>query len=446
MKNIRIYSLLFLSLMFLGSCTDELDLEPPQGLDVADALSTDANIKAVLIGAYDELSDGDLFGGNTLRNAELLGADDELQFSGTFGDPSDIWRKEITVINGDVSDLWIDGYAVINVTNNILANIEVVNEGDQALVEAEAKFLRGLMYFELVRFFGKDYTDGDPSVNLGVPLVTIPNDTSAVPRSSVETIYQSIIDDLEYAEANLPVENGTYANSVAAGALLSRVYLQMADYPAARDAANAALEKADGTYDLVSLENVYNNESNGAEDIFSIQVTSQDGENNMQLFFAAKANGGRGDVEIFQKHLDLYEDGDLRAELFYIDPATEDTRTSKWVNQFANVTYIRVAELYLTRAEANFREGTTVGDTPANDLNKIRSRAGLADNLAPTLADILKDRKLELAFEGHSIHDIKRLKGSADGFNFDHDKLVFPIPDRERNINTELVQNGGYGT
>ncbi|WP_421869700.1 RagB/SusD family nutrient uptake outer membrane protein [Marinoscillum sp.] len=445
MKNIKIYSILFLSFLVLGSCTDQLDLNPPQDIDNSIALNSDANVKTVLIGAYDALSDGDLFGGNTQRNSELLGADDELQFSGTFGDPSDIWRKEMTVINGDVADLWLDGYNTINIANNILASLEVVNEEDQALVEAESRFIRGLMYFELVLFFGPSYAEGSPSSLPGVPLVTEPNNVDPVERASVQAVYDFIIDDLEFAIANLPAENGVYANSVAAGAILSRVYLQMADYAGARDAANAALTAANGVYDLTTFAGAFNNQSNSIEDVFSIQVTTQDGVNNMQLFFAASSFGGRGDIEIQQKHLDMYEAGDVRGSFFYTDAATGDTRTSKWTDQFANVTYIRLAELYLTRAEANFREGTAIGDTPANDLNRIRGRAGLLPNLTPTLNDILMERKLELAFEGHSIHDIKRLQGTTDGFAYDANELVFPIPDRERNINPDLRQNDGYG-
>ena len=446
MKNVKIYSILFLSLLILGSCADELDLSPPQDIDNVFALSTDANVKTVLSGAYDALSDTDLFGGNTQRNSELLGADDELQFSGTFGDPSDIWRKEITVINGDVADLWLDGYRTINITNNILAALDVVNEEDRSTVEAEARFIRGMMYLELVLFFGPSYSDGDPATNLGVPLVTKPNDVNPVDRATVSAVYDFVIEDLSFAAANLPADNGVYANSVAASALLSRAYLQQGDYASARDAADAALTEADGEYGLAgSFSEAFNNQSNGIEDVFSIQVTTQDGSNNMQLFFASTFNGGRGDVEILPKHLNLYEVGDERGSFFYTDESTGDTRTAKWTDQFANVTFIRLAELYLTRAEANFREGTAVGATPASDLNMIRNRAGLGDITTPTLADILNERKLELAFEGHRIHDIKRLQGSSDGFSFSAPELVFPIPDRERNINPGLQQNDGYG-
>ncbi|MBK8429477.1 MAG: RagB/SusD family nutrient uptake outer membrane protein [Lewinellaceae bacterium] len=63
---------------------------------------------------------------------------------------------------------------------------------------------------------------------------------------------------------------------------------------------------------------------------------------------------------------------------------------------------------------------------------------------ATALCALLYERRLELAHEGHRIHDIKRLKGTADGLNWDDEKLLYPIPARELEANTKLVQNEGY--
>ena len=79
------------------------------------------------------------------------------------------------------------------------------------------------------------------------------------------------------------------------------------------------------------------------------------------------------------------------------------------------------------------------------DVNKIRVRANLSPLVIVTLADILKERKLELAHEGQALHDLKRTKGSADGLAYDADKMVFPIPQREVDASAgKLVQNSGY--
>jgi len=438
MKKFNIY--IFIALLLVGvSCEDRLDLLPPQDVDNSVALSTDANVKAVLLGAYDALSNGDLFGGNTLRNSELLGADGEIVFSGTFGDPADIWRKQITNINSDVTETWIEGYEVINICNNVLSALDVVDEADRALVEGEAKFIRGLMYFELVKFFGTPYSAGGANSSLAIPIADTPNSTEEYEKSTVEEVYQLVISDLTFAENNLPSDNGTFANRVAAAAVLSRVFLQQENFAGARDAANRGLNYATGVYSLVgNLAGVYNNTNNTSEDVFAIQVNTQDGVNNMQLFFASPTLGGRGDIEIQPSHFDIYEANDERANLFYNDEATGDIRTAKWTNQFGNVVLVRLAELYLTRAEGNVRLGQSVGDSPANDLNLLRQRAGLADVVSPTLADVLAERNAELAFEGHKIHDIKRLQLSTDGLSYDSDQLIFPVPQREEGVNPNL--------
>ena len=80
----------------------------------------------------------------------------------------------------------------------------------------------------------------------------------------------------------------------------------------------------------------------------------------------------------------------------------------------------------------------------AADIKLIRDRAGLPELAAPTLAQILNERELELAFEGQGIWDAKRLKLSVDGRSWDDPKLTFPMPLRERNINGGLDQNPGY--
>ena len=101
--------------------------------------------------------------------------------------------------------------------------------------------------------------------------------------------------------------------------------------------------------------------------------------------------------------------------------------------------------MYLTRAEANFRLSTNIGDTPENDMLAIRDRAGLAA-IPTTLNNITKERHLELAHEGQRIHDVKRLRQSVDGFAYDANKLVLPIPIREINAvgPSILIQNPGY--
>ena len=102
--------------------------------------------------------------------------------------------------------------------------------------------------------------------------------------------------------------------------------------------------------------------------------------------------------------------------------------------------------MYLTRAEANTETGMQIGDTPKNDIDKIRKRAGLneLDN-SPTLEQIYEERQLELAFEGFRLHDLRRWKKQIGNLPYNSNELVLPIPQREiEATGGQLQQNEGY--
>jgi hypothetical protein len=116
----------------------------------------------------------------------------------------------------------------------------------------------------------------------------------------------------------------------------------------------------------------------------------------------------------------------------------------KHLDRFGDVPVIRLSEMYLTRAEANVRGGTSVGASALSDVNAIRTRAGLTALSTVTLADVLKERKLELAFEGQALPDAKRLQTAVGTLAWNSPRLILPIPQREMDVNKKLVQNEGY--
>ena len=447
-------------LVMLDSCQSRLDVSPTQTIDQSIALNTSKDVEAALVGAYDGLqgtnSNGDTYAGGYQYTSELLAAvSNEVRFGGTFANLQELFRKEITTINITAEGLWMRSYLTINRTNNVLANVEKVGAKNSVL-EGEALFIRGAVYFELVRLYAKQWGDGNNTTNLGVPLVftptTIVTEADKVPRSTVAQVYAQAIEDLTKAEQLLPVTNrGAYATKGAAAAILARIYLQQGNYAAARDAANRVI--ASNRYRLVTPfgmafnTKLNNNGGTPAEYVFSIQVNDQDGFNGMNTFFGTTigsipGTAGRGDIRVQPDHIALYEAGDARGA-FFIKP-TANTFTYKFLDRFGHVPVVRLAEMILTRAEANFRLGTAVGATPVEDINTIRTRAGLPSVTSVTLASILKERKLELAFEGHALHDIKRTGGTVGALPFNSPKLILPIPQREMDVNTQLVQNEGY--
>jgi len=105
--------------------------------------------------------------------------------------------------------------------------------------------------------------------------------------------------------------------------------------------------------------------------------------------------------------------------------------------------------MFLTRAEANFENSSAIGADPVDDINIIRLRAGLDEVGSVDIEDIRRERRLELAWEGHRLHDLRRwqgtlFEGTDSEIPYNSPRLVLPIPQREMDVNENLVQNPGY--
>ncbi|NND52223.1 MAG: RagB/SusD family nutrient uptake outer membrane protein, partial [Flavobacteriaceae bacterium] len=268
----------------------------------------------------------------------------------------------------------------------------------------------------------------------------------SIARNSVAEAYDLIISDLNDAYGLLPPTNEFFADRYGAKAFLARVYLQQQNYGAARDAANDVIENSGHSLNP-DFNSAFNNDSDSVEDLFALQYTDQDFTNFLIQFYASQLNGGRGgDIAVEDGYLNLFDDpaNDERASFFYISPDNGQLLTSKFTNQFGNIALIRLAEMHLIRAESNFRLGTNVGLDPLTEINTLRARSEASSHGSLTLDLILNERRLELAFEGHLILDIKRTQGSVEGFPFNADNLVLPIPQSEMDTNPLMEQNPGY--
>jgi hypothetical protein len=449
LKQLKHIAPIFLLILLAMACDKKLDISPVQSIDEANALSTSQDVKVTLTGAYDGMSSTSVYGGAYQYTAELLGDDREIVFGGTFATLDEIWRKTVTAGNTQVTATWLSTYSAINRVNNVLSALNVVAAEDQASVEGQARFIRGALYFGLVNLFGKTWGDGDANVNLAVPLVTLPTRSITAEdsrtRATVAAVYKQIIEDLTKAETLLPEtkagDDASRATRIAASAFLARVYSMQGNYAAARDAANRVI--ASGARKLESsFTDVFATGGESNEYIFRIAVSDQDGSNDLNTFYAPATFQGRGDMRVQTKHLALYDSTDVRGKFFV--KAGTNTYTRKFLDRFGDVPVVRLAEMYLTRAECNQRLGTAIGDTPANDVNASRKRAGLPALATATLAAILAERKIELAFEGLQIYDVKRNKISIGAKLFSDNALVLPIPQREIDTNKNLVQNPGY--
>ncbi len=458
MKRLNIFLFALMTSVALWGCSDTLNVEPQASISDDVALSTPDNVKNALVGAYSALGGANAYGGSYIYLTEIYAAPvNEIFFNGTFLQPREVNTKQILISNSFVTGYWGSSYNIINRANNILSALDVFGSdtATRNRVEAEAKFLRGVAYFNLVMVFGKAYNDGSPTSNPGVPIILTPtrtaDETLQVPRSTVAQVYAQVLEDLNAAKAALPGYNDFYANTYVASGMLARVHLVMGNYAQAATEANRVINS--GAYELFSsIKSNYVRTSDGDETIFAIQNTATVFSNDMAVFHAPLPYG-RADIQVLNPHLANYEMGDVRGTLFVAtgrgrmstkyasDNPTVDPRRT-------NITVMRLAEMHLIRAEANVRTGGSVGASALTDVNAIRERVGLAPLASVNLAAVLKERRNELMFEGFLFSDMKRLQintqGVSGAINWNSDAMVFPIPEREMLVNKQLTQNPGY--
>jgi tetratricopeptide (TPR) repeat protein len=455
----KIYIAVLSTILLLSACNKQLDLKPYQSIEQSSAILTAQDVQITLVGAYNRAGLTDLYGGGIFIYPDMMASQTLFDWQGTFQTQTQMVNQAITIDNTSVNATWFDGYQVINQANNVLANLDKVGAGDKSRTQGEAEFLRGMTYFDLARLFGRDWNDGDPAANLAVPIVLTPTTAitpaSYVARATVSQVYAQAIADLKDAEAKLPASNTFFANKYAAAAILARLYMQKSDYADA--IAEATNVISSGAFALnANYADEFPNPGqqhvdNTPEDIFAIQITPQQGFNTLNEFYASSDNAGRGDIIIKGSFVAGFAAGDTRAGLYNNDSAGI-LRCDKFDNVDGNVHVIRLAELYLIRAEANLRLSTAKDATPVSDVNKVRVRAGLAPLATVAIADVMTERVHELAFEGgFFLYDAKRTSttanpvfvGALPAFS---PKLVFPIPQTELNANPKLVQNPGYGS
>lgn len=450
----KLYKLLYVFSVFLliTSCEKELEINPTDNLPGELAFTSEANIAAILVGTYDEAGQAATYGGRLQMMVDLLGTSNQVFWGGTFLDPRQAFTKDVLVDNGFVDGIWSNSYETINQANLVIDNLETVTSSteEKDRIEGEAKFLRALNYFDLVRNFGASYIPGQTNSQLGVPLrlsgIVDYSANQEAARNTVEEVYAQVISDATDAYNLLPDANSFYADKYAAQALLARVYFQQGNYTDARDAANDVL--VNSGHSLTSTyASAFNNDVDSSEDIFTFQVTSQTGTNQLITHYSSEADGGRGgDITIEDAYLALFDDPtEERANFTYINPANDRRLTLKYTNQFGNIIVFRTAEMHLIRLESNFRLGTSVGLAPLTEINALRARSGALPLLGPLTLDLIfNERQLELAFEGFILHDVKRTQRSINGIAWDDTSLVFPIPQSEIDTNPLMVQNQGY--
>src|SRR5690554_326891 len=279
MKKITIYSILAAVLLFTACDIDRL----PYGSMPDESIKNDpgASLNTLLTGTYSQLK-----GWSDVMHRCGEYAGDNIMIRGTSTDAFyEFISYSRTPNNYRLQTFWDNSYKVIAQSSNIITMIE---EGQSPEIDSqigEAYFLRGMMYYYLVRAYGRPFAQ-NPDQNLGVPIVNgTPDDVfGEMPdRSTVRETYEQAIADLEKAASLITVNRGSaYASEMAAKALLSRIYLYMSgtyDNPNVQYAELAERYAdeviASGEYELLPREefmryNTFTPENN-AETIFAIK-------------------------------------------------------------------------------------------------------------------------------------------------------------------------------
>jgi starch-binding outer membrane protein, SusD/RagB family len=439
----RIRYFLVAAAVLTAACDSPLDTNPTASIDAETALTTARGVELGLNGAYRSLQIGPGYYTRDLIAYPDMYADN-LDFTGTFQTDREVSLRAIPSNNENVRDLWGGAYVGINRANNVLAAVPTatgMTEAQRSLARGEALFIRALHYSRLLQWFG------------GVPLILEPSrgvgEAALVSRSSSQDVYSRIIADLEEAAPLLPTGRvAGRATRGAANALLARIYLEVGNYAQARDKATTVISS--GTYSLVPNFGTLYSQKNSPESIFELQFTPNTG-NSLAFWFFPAALGGRLGMSPTAELYNAYGAGDTRR-----DVSIRMSGTTRYIGKYTrialgddNIIELRLAEMYLIRAEANARLNAPAATVRA-DLNILRTRAGAAPlgeavaTQAQLLQAVLNERRLELAFEGHRFFDLRRFGVAAQQLGISADRLLFPIPQAEIDVNKNLDQNPGY--
>lgn len=498
-KYIILTTLGFMFLLF--SCSEDfLDKTDPTVLVASTYYQTETQVEQAVNGVYGQLQS---IIGNQWQYNEFITDNTTLDFNvGNRGQGPALEAIEFWQINAstpNITGLYNSIYqAMVNI-NTTLTKMPAAKFADERKkqFEGELKFIRAYYYFLLVQYFGDVIIITEP--------LTTPSEAYAFQREPAEKVYALITSDLNAAISSLP---GSYnsantgrATKGAALSLLGKVHLTRKEYAEAISALNQVLPL--GYSLLADYEDVFDPENkNHAESVFDIQFQGDNllGEHSNFIYtFAPRESSGAvinfpgqngGGWNIPSKDIiAAYEPGDLRKDVSLKEGYTNkngDWVAVPFINKYNhphtvlgatndNWPVIRYADVLLMLAEAiNEQSGPTA--EAYDHLNAVRSRAGLSElsglNKDSFRDAVLKERRIELAFENHRWFDLKRTKSpdelaaflnaygeieksdpttsrggipfSSADFQFAPHEALFPIPADQIRINPKLTQNPGY--
>ncbi|WP_234735557.1 RagB/SusD family nutrient uptake outer membrane protein [Tellurirhabdus bombi] len=476
------------------SCqTDLLNPVPQTQFSDQVVFDTPGRIALQVNALYDYVKSGAFMGGRYQIYGDIR-ANDFLNRTSNNVTGNGVWNHTVTETSqNDVINLWTDAYSAINQANVFLAGIDAnaskyvvpTFPADFATVTAnqykgEARFLRALSYYSLLQLYARPYIDGNGS-KPGLPLrlrAEIDASNNDLARSTVAEVYNQILEDLNFAEQNLPLNYGTNAtlNTTRAHrntaiALKTRVYLTMARYQDVITEANKIVPAAapftagSGVPNSLnaSIVTVFAIPQETTETILAFPFTAQDApgtQNQLGFYFQPAPNGGAEyslNPAGILANTTAFPATDARRANFVTASGTEFFLTKyKDRTPFLDKAHvIRYAEVMLSLAEARARTTNSVDPQALALLNAVRGRSNPAGvytaasfaNVQALVDAILLERRIEFLGEGIRNIDIMRLnatipgKASVGAVPPSSTLYVWPIPSTELVTNSLIVRN-----
>lgn len=456
MKSIITGGFVLLAAGVFWGCEQFLEIDPPKDQIVADYVFTsDAAATGAVVGIYSRMMGSSAgFASGGLRSITLLtglSSDELVSYNNTY---RSYQQNDLSPNDGIVSTyLWNEPYQYIYTANAILEELPAASPVTAQLKSqllGEAYFIRAFCYFYLTNLFGQ----------VPLHLSTDYRLNSIAKQSPVSLVYKQIIADLTLAQQLLPKEyvskDRARPNKSAATALLARVYLYDRQLQNARQAASAVIEEHEQYALAANANQVFLKES--PETIWQLMPVLPGLNTNEANTFVLTSKPQN--VSLDSSLIHNFEKTDQRRDWIgafydagetYYYPAKYKVRTSPVLSEYSVV--LRLAELYLIRAEANLE----LNDFAAavSDINLIRSRAGLApvNSSSPEQVTrlIQQERRAELFAEwGHRWFDLKRwmatdsVLGPIKAELWQTTDQLYPIPQSEISTNPHFTQNRGY--
>lgn len=421
MKKYIYILIVSISIFIIPMGCNKINEEAPDRLFTEeDAIQTPQDVQNLLNSCYDALANR--LNGSVQTFNDLM-SDDLVLYISDAGNKAEIYNRSTIIFNDDTRGLYGDMYIISMRVNNIDRFMDKVGvpAADQLRMRAEGRFLRALSHFEVAKLWSQPPGFTSDNSHDGVVIRNEAN-TQPKPRSNVQQSYDFIVSDLEYAIANLPAQNGVYATRKAAQALLAKVYFQLNRKDLALPLLNAVLS------DLDSLSGTLNRYANTPDQstreyIFKVVSTSQN--DNRAKEFVDKYRCDNARIPPYTLSKDLYlaltsdtldKRGKELVKIFNAGKDNEFYGVTKFNRDFFDVPYLHYTDMILLRSEILAENGTDL-TTAINDVNTIIRRAysDSTQRFVPNgasasqvLAEVRKQRRLELFCEGDRLQALKR--------------------------------------